>query len=112
MSALPTMADVRAAVTSAGLPSVLGTWPANQAPPLPYVVLVPTESRNQTADGRVYSRARLWDVELYMRALDMATVVRLEDAMDAAGIAYGSVVPIVDDRNHYALVRLTVTLQE
>lgn len=104
-------ATLRAAVDSVGLPRTTFEWPQGKAPELPYVVLVPTESRNQLADNHVIARARAWDAELYMRSLDMGLVVRLENALDAAGIAYSSDI-YKDEENRYVLARFMTTLRE
>jgi hypothetical protein len=112
VSAIPTIDDVAYALDGIGIPHCLQSWPDKLAPDLPYVLLVPTDSRNQKADNRTYARAREWDLEIYSRRLDMGLVVTVEDALDAAGIAYDSNSPYVDSRNHYALVRLKTTLQE
>lgn len=104
-------ATLKAAVDTLGIPRATFEWPHGRAPELPYVVLVPTESRNQLADDHVIARARAWDAELYMRSLDMGLVVRLENALDAAGIAYSSDIH-KDEENRYCLARFMTTIRE
>lgn len=105
------IAALKGAVDSAGLPRTTFEWPQGKAPALPYVVLVPTESRNQLADNHVIARARAWDAELYMRTLDMGLVTRLENALDEAGIAYSSDI-YKDEDNRYVLARFMTTVRE
>lgn len=113
MDRLSSVADIIAALEPTGLPVSTFAWPAGKAPSLPYIMLVPTESVNLVADGRTYARARRWDVELYMRTLDMDVLVAVEDALDAAGIAYPSSSVIQDESNFFALARIeNLTLEE
>ena len=93
------------------IPCTQLAWKGRKAPPTPYVVLVPHESRHGYKDGRVYGKARRYDMELYCRERDVALEQRIESALDAAGVAYTSDL-VIDEENKYTLTYFSTTLIE
>lgn len=94
-----------------GIPCTQLVWKGRKAPPPPYVVLVPHESRHSYKDGSVWRKARRYDMELYCRERDVPLEQRIEAALDAAGVAYSSDV-FIDEENKYFLTYFSTTLTE
>lgn len=85
----PTTNDLLAALDECGLPFAMGGWAEGGAPALPYVAMMPGESRQAHADNRTWATSTTWDVELYTDLRrDTATEHRLEAALDAHGLAW------------------------
>lgn len=108
---MPTVADALAALGSVGLPSTHLLWRAGEAPPLPYAVLVPHESRNTYSDNRVGLRARAYDIELYSHERDVALERRVSRALDAAGVVHTSDVA-TDESGRVVITYFSTTLTE
>jgi len=98
-------------VDALGIPCTQLVWKGRKAPPPPYVVLVPHDSRHAYKDGRVYGKARRYDFELYARERDIPLEQRIEAALDAAGASYTSDV-LIDEENKYFLTYFSTTLTE
>lgn len=107
---IPTVSEALAAV-EAVVPCATLVWPDGQAPPLPYAVLVPHESRDEYADCATLARARAYDVELYTREYDVELVRRLSAALDAANVVFSSDVT-GDEQNRFVLTYFSTTLRE
>ena len=109
--ATPTVGQALGLIDALGIPCTQLAWKGRKAPPPPYVVLVPHASRHAYADGRVYSKARRYDFELYARERDVPLEQRIEAALDGAGIAYSSDV-VTDGENKYVVTYFSTTLTE
>ena len=50
---------------TSGFPVAYHSFPAKEAPPMPYIVYLTPYSKNFKADGRVYTSLKRMQVELY-----------------------------------------------
>lgn len=53
-------------------------FPVNEAPALPFICIMETETDNFTADSKVYQKRQFVDIELYVRDKDPDTESALE----------------------------------
>ena len=83
-----TLAELLTAVDSTGLPNTQVEWLNGTAPDMPYVVIVPGDTDNWFADGRVNETPVLYLVELYTRVRDVALEVDVQNALNSAGIGW------------------------
>lgn len=83
-----TLTELLAAVDSTGLPNTQVEWLNGTAPDMPYVVIVPGDTDNWFADGRVNETPVLYLVELYTRVRDVALEVDVQNALNSAGIGW------------------------
>lgn len=98
-------------IDALGIPCTQLVWKGRKAPPPPYVVLAPHESRHAYKDGRVYGKARRYDFELYVRERDLPLEQRIESALDGAGVPYTSDA-VIDEENKYVVTYFSTTLTE
>lgn len=106
-----TVAQVAEIFDDLEIPCTQLAWKGRKAPPTPYVVLAPHESRHDYKDGRVYRKARRYDFELYVRERDLPLEQRISKALDDAGVSYTSDV-VIDEENKYTLTYFSTTLIE
>ena len=76
--------QVAAALEATGLPFAHMTWPANQAPDLPWCVFYLDEDDALNADNKRLLTIGHWTVELYQKAADSAVEKQVEDAIAQA----------------------------
>lgn len=108
---LATVAQVVGALDALRIPSTNLKWEDQQAPPPPYAVLVPHQSRNRYKDGAVWSEARAYDVELYTSDRDIPLEKAIARALRDAGVVYSSDV-YADESNGYCVAYFSTTLIE
>lgn len=84
-----TVADIGLALDAIDMPWTNLIWPDNDAPPLPYVVLVPLEENGVKADNDTAYSYRRYDVELYTHGRDVALEASVRGAIADAGIPCG-----------------------
>lgn len=106
-----TVAQAAEVFDGLGIPCTQLVWKGRKAPPPPYVVLAPHDSRHDYKDGRVYGKARRYDFELYARERDVRLEQRIERALDEAGASYTSDV-VIDEENKYVVTYFSTTLTE
>lgn len=82
------VSEVTALLDELGIPVTQMQWFPHKAPPLPYCVLVPHETRNVMADGTVWAKSVVYDLELYAPERDVPLEQRLEAALEGAEIAW------------------------
>lgn len=63
-------------------------FPVNEAPALPFICIMETETDNFTADSRVYKKRQFVDIELYVRVKDPDTESALEQMFYDEGIIW------------------------
>lgn len=94
-----TLTDLLAAVDSTGLPNTQVEWMNGTVPDMPYVVIVPGDTSNWFADGKVNETPVMYLVELYTRIRDVALEVEVQTALNDAGIGWErATVPTSDGR--------------
>lgn len=82
------LSDLFAACEAAGLPYAQLQWPQGRAPDLPYVVVVPDDTRNVFSDGTVRASPVSYMAELYSSDRDVPLELRFQSALDARGIGW------------------------
>lgn len=108
---IPTVAQAIAAVRSLGLACSNGNFPDGESPSLPYVVLVPTGSRDDYADNAIVHEAVAYDIQLYARSRSIALEKRLKAALAGAGVVYATHFT-GDESNRFVLTYFSTTLRE
>lgn len=78
--------QVKAIITSAGLPAAYRAWRENEAPALPYAVFYAGRANNFPADGLVYFSAQRYTIELYTAEKDPTPEKALEAALTKNGV--------------------------
>lgn len=101
-------------MTLAGLYTLLNTafpnkvaynaFPVNEAPALPFICIVATETDNFGADNGVYFKRQHVDIELYTKTKDPTTEGTLEAALDGAKIFYNATDSYLDDERCFERV--------
>lgn len=108
---MSTLKEVLALLDELGLPYVQIQWSPASAPDLPYVVLVPQQSRPTPADNTVNYLAVRYSIELYTRYRDMELEARIQAALEQAGIYYSRATTVIPD-GYAILTRYSVLLYE
>lgn len=72
-------------------------FPKNDAPVMPFICIVATNTNNFAADNRVYHKRQNVDIELYTKTKDLTTESTLEGVLDDAGIFYNATDTYLDD---------------
>ncbi len=94
-----TLTALISALESIGLPFTQVEWMNGTAPELPYIILMPSDTNNWFADGKVNETPVMYLVELYTRVRDVALEVEVQTALNDAGIGWErATVPISDGR--------------
>lgn len=78
-------------------------FPKNQAPKLPYICYLATQTNNFKADNKVYEVVQGIDVELYTRTKSPETEALIESALDENGIVWEKYEDYIDDENVYMI---------
>jgi len=108
---MPTLADALAALDGIGLPCTQFEWPGQDAPPLPYAVLVPQDEDVLAADGVNALWCVPYDIELYSRERDVPLELRVKRALADEGIQSARSFAHDPDR-HFVITYFHVTLTE
>ena len=94
-----TLTDLIAALGSTEIPFAQIEFEDQTNPDMPYALLVPADTRNWFADGRVNESPVMYLVELYTRVREVAVERVIQDALDDAGIGWQrATVPVQDGR--------------
>ena len=72
-------------------------FPETEAPNMPFICIVATNTDNFGADNKVYFKRQNVDIELYTKTKDPTTEGTLETALDTAGIFYNATDTYLDD---------------
>ena len=72
-------------------------FPENEAPVMPFICIVATNTDNFGADNQVFFKRQKVDIELYTKAKDPTTEGTLEGVLDRAGLFYNASDTYLDD---------------
>lgn len=72
-------------------------FPEGEAPAMPFICIVATNTDNFAADNQVYHKRQRVDIELYTKRKDLTTEGTLENVLDGAGIFYNASDTYLDD---------------
>lgn len=79
-------------------------FPANQAPPLPFVCYMDTETQNFFADNKVYQIVQGIDIELYSAIKDISIETSVEEALSSNNITWNKYETYIPDEKMYETV--------
>lgn len=71
-----------------GLPFAYDHFAEGESPKPPFICYLSPESDNFSADGQVYFKAQVFNIELYTDEKSPDTEKQVEDALDKHGIYY------------------------
>lgn len=78
-----TLEELKASLEATGLPVVYGAFPESDAPALPVICYLETDSNNFYADGVVYYSQNSIQVELYLKYRSFLVERKVEKALKA-----------------------------
>lgn len=78
-------------------------FPKGQAPDLPYICYLATQTNNFDADNQVYKVIQGVDIELYTKTKSPAVETLVETALNANGIVWEKYEEFLDDENMYMI---------
>lgn len=87
-----------------GLPFAYHHFAEGESPDPPFLIYLSPGSHNFGADGGVYFKVNLLDVELYTDKKDPEAESRVEEALDAAGIFYDKTESYIEEENLYEVL--------
>lgn len=107
---MKSVADLIAAIESAGVPCAMVAWAPGNAPRLPYSVVVPSERSTFYADDVAYFVLETYTVELYspISMRDFEAERAVEDAIAGLGLAFSKSYPASVESEELLLVAYDV----
>ncbi len=78
-----TLDEFKEILCTSGLPVAYRAFPENEAPPLPFICYLVTESNNFAADGQVYYGANCVQIELYTQYKQPEVEEKVEKALSS-----------------------------
>lgn len=87
-----------------GLPFAYHHFAEGESPDPPFLIYLSPGSHNFAADGSVYFKVNLLDVELYTDIKDPDMEARVETAFDAAGFFYDKTESYIEEENLYEVL--------
>lgn len=72
-------------------------FPESEAPAMPFICIVATNTDNFGADNQVYFKRQRVDIELYTKYKDPTTEGALEGVLDGAGLFYNASDTYIED---------------
>lgn len=106
-----TIQELAALLDGLGVPWVNTAYEPDEAPPLPYIVLVGGDSDPQYADGIAWTDDAEYRIELYTKRRDYPLEHAIRDALDGAGLAYERYTAWIDAEKMQVAV-FTVTVDD
>ena len=103
-----TQKDFGDILATSGYPVTYLAFPAENCPEMPFVTVQETGSNNVGADGIVYKKVKVYQVDLFTAGKDEAAEEALENALDGAGLFWNKYQTL--DENE-ACQRYTYTLE-
>lgn len=103
-----TLADFKLILDTTGLPVAYLAFPADDVPPMPFIVYQETGSHNFGADNKVWTSAMRMQVDLLTRKRNRITELLLETALDANDIYWERIPDYDEDEDYY---RVTYELE-
>lgn len=83
-------------------------FPVGDAPSLPFICYLETETNNVFADNKVEKVVRVIDIELYTETKEPITEQKLEDALERANLPWNKYEDYIDSEKCY---QITYTLE-
>ena len=74
-----------------------------QAPPLPYICYMATQTNNFKADNQVYAVVQGVDIELYTKKKDEVSEMLIESVLNSHNIVWQKYEDYIDDENVYMI---------
>lgn len=78
-------------------------FPVNDAPKMPYICIMATQTDNFDADNQVYKVIQGVDIELYTENKDLASEEAVETALNNICIPWDKFEEFIDDENCYQI---------
>ena len=78
-----TLKDIPKLLETTGLPVVYRFFTENEAPQLPFICYLFTNTNNFAADGQVYANINRIQIELYTQHKDIEVEKKLENALSS-----------------------------
>ena len=95
-------------LATSGFPVTYLAFPADNCPEMPFVTFQETGSNNVGADGIVYKKVKIYQVDLFTEGKDPSAEEALEDAFDNAGFFWNKYQTLVENE---ACQRYTYTIE-
>lgn len=97
-----TLEKLKIMLATTGLPVAYRAFPVGQAPPLPFICYLFSNTNNFDADDRVYRVINRITIELYTEAKEPATEALVETALD--GLCWEKSEEYLDDEHCYEII--------
>lgn len=104
-----TLAELKTALESTGLPVAYRSWAVGHVPAMPYIVYLFAHSDNFAADNKVYSQSLSIDIELYSETKDLTSETLIEQTLDGVPVYWEKEETYIDSEDCYEVV-YTVTI--
>ncbi len=91
-------------ISNIGLPFAYHHFAEGESPDPPFVIYLSPGSHNFAADGVVFFKVHLLDVELYTDKKDPEVESRVEAALDAAGFFYDKTESYIEEEHLYEVL--------
>ena len=99
-----TLEQLNDLLAATGLPVAYYAFPAENAPPLPWICYIVTGSNNFIADGAVYKQIQHVAVELYCKDKDPNLEARVEGVLRSAGIPWEKSETYLDSEKCFEII--------
>ena len=87
------------------------SFPKGEAPALPFICYLDTQTNNFVADNRVYAVIQEIDIELYTKTKDITSEALIEAALAANNIVWEKYEEYLDDEKVYEVIYTFTTNQ-
>ena len=88
-------------------------FPVGEAPELPFICYMATETDNLMADCKVYQVVQSVDIELYTKNKDLTSEHALEDALNTANIPWEKSEVYIEEQQCYEIIyEVTLIIEE
>ena len=91
-------------IAEIGIPSAYDHFAEGESPDPPFLIYLSPGSHNFGADGGVYFKVNLLDIELYTDIKDPDAEALVENVLDAAGIFYDKTGSYIEEENLYEVL--------
>ena len=99
-----TFEEIVTMLTDTGLPFAYHHFAEGESPDPPFLIYLSPGSHNFGADGVVYFKVNLLDIELYTDIKDPDAEALVESVLDAAGIFYDKTESYIEEENLYEVL--------
>lgn len=88
-------------------------FPVGEAPELPFICYMATETDNLMADCKVFQIVQFVEIELYTENKDLVSEHALEDALNAANIPWEKTEEYIEEQQCYEILyEVTLIIEE